>query len=343
MPSMITPTTALRKLQLLSSVQEAEFKERKNMRDMVKTPREIADFLALPLTFSSTSAFTGAKHYLYLKPHDPKLAEEDAPRSLFLVNIPTFTTELHIRHLFATQLGSGRVERVDFSEDVRPLVTGASGAVKSSKKRKRMAAEEIEAGLHAYNLPQTYNAEIRVSGAAAIVVFVDKPSMETSLKAAKKVAKQNSEIVWGEGIEERLPALGIERYEEHNRLQYPSRKDLLRRVDGYMTAYAQMEEVRAKENARKRQLPDEDGFITVGRGAKPVAKMDEVKELAEKQKDKTKGLEDFYRFQMREKRREEHGEMLRKFEQDKRRVKEMREIRGKLKVCAIICRASVSC
>jgi len=78
-------------------------------------------------------------------------------------------------------------------------------------------------------------------------------------------------------------------------------------------------------------MPDEDGFVTVTRGSKGGTRMDQAKELAEKQKEKNKGLADFYRFQMREKRKEQQTEMLKKFADDKRKVEEMRQRRGKLK------------
>ena len=77
-------------------------------------------------------------------------------------------------------------------------------------------------------------------------------------------------------------------------------------------------------------MPDEDGFVTVTRGSRGAARLEETKELVEKHKEKSKGLEDFYRFQMREKRKEEHAEMLKKFEEDKRKVEEMRQRRGKV-------------
>jgi hypothetical protein len=59
---------------------------------------------------------------------------------------------------------------------------------------------------------------------------------------------------------------------------------------------------------------------------------EDAKELGEKQKAKNQGLEDFYRFQMRERRKEEQGEFLRKFEEDKRRLDEMKKRRGRLRV-----------
>ena len=296
---------------------------------MGKPPREVSGFVALPLTIESPARVVPtATHYLYLRPHDPKVADEDAPRSLFLVNIPVTTTEAHLKQLFATQLGAGRVERVHFSEDAPGRASVAVGKTTKGKKRKRATAEEAEAGLDAYNLPKVSDGQVHTSGATAIVVFLDRPSMELTLKAARKAAKAERTIVWGEGIDNKLPKVGLDKYEEFNQLRYPSRRELLRSVDDYMTAYAEMEEARSKESARKRQVPDEDGFVTVTRGSKGGLRKEEAQEIGLKEKEKNKeGLANFYRFQMREKRKERQEEMLRNFENDKQKVEEMRKRR----------------
>jgi ribosomal RNA-processing protein 7 len=294
---------------------------------MVKPPREVAGFFALPVILrSAIAASPDAEHYIYLKPHDPKIADEEAHKSLFLANTPATTTSEHLKELFATQLSAGRVEKVHFSEDNGGR---SSVATTSNRKRKRMTAEEIKAGLDRFQLPTVYERTMYRTGDTAIVVFVDRPSMEASLKAVRKAIKTSQEIVWGEGLEDKLPSLGLKRYEQAYQFRYPSRRELLRCIDGYMTAYAQMEEARAQENARKRQMPDDDGFVTVMRGSKGGVRTEEAKDLAEKQKDKDKSrsVEDFYRFQMREKRKEEQQKLLRDFEGDKQRVAEMRKRR----------------
>ena len=100
-----------------------------------------------------------------------------------------------------------------------------------------------------------------------------------------------------------------------------------------MTAYAANEAAQARSLAKQRQEPDADGFITVTRGGRTnPARQEAAQELAGKQKDKQKGLEDFYRFQSREKRKEKAGELMRKFEEDKERVRKMKEQRGRFKV-----------
>ena len=113
--------------------------------------------------------------------------------------------------------------------------------------------------------------------------------------------------------------------------QYRPRRELLQSVDSYMSTYSKMEETRSRE---KRQMRDEEGFVTIMKGARGgVVRMEDAKELGEKQKTKNKGLENFYRFQMQKRRKEEQVEFLREFNDDKQRVEEMKKKRrGRLRV-----------
>lgn len=87
---------------------------------------------------------------------------------------------------------------------------------------------------------------------------------------------------------------------------------------------------------KQSQEPDADGFVTVTRGGRTnPARQEAAQEQADKQKEKQKGLEDFYRFQSREKRKERAGELVRKFEEDKEKVRKMKERRGRFRVSAL--------
>ena len=102
-----------------------------------------------------------------------------------------------------------------------------------------------------------------------------------------------------------------------------------------MTAFASKEASQARSLARQRQEADADGFVTVTRGGRTnPARQEAAQEQAEKQKEKQKGLEDFYRFQSREKRKQRAGELVRRFEEDKEKVRKMKERRGRFRVCA---------
>lgn len=122
-------------------------------------------------------------------------------------------------------------------------------------------------------------------------------------------------------------------YLNHHNLTYPDKTQLLESVNNYMTAFANKETSEARSRARQRQEPDADGFITVTRGGRTnPARREVAQEQAEKQKDKQRGLEDFYRFQSREKRKQKASELVRKFEEDKEKIRKMRERRGMFRV-----------
>lgn len=122
-------------------------------------------------------------------------------------------------------------------------------------------------------------------------------------------------------------------YLNHHRLTYPDKSQLLESVNNYMTAFAEKEASEARSRARQRQEPDADGFITVTRGGRTnPARQEVAQEQAEKQKEKDRGLEDFYRFQSREKRKQRASELVRKFEEDKEKIRKMRERRGTFRV-----------
>ncbi|KAG4217095.1 hypothetical protein PC116_g34424 [Phytophthora cactorum] len=53
--------------------------------------------------------------------------------------------------------------------------------------------------------------------------------------------------------------------------------------------------------------------------------------MMEREQKKKEELTNFYRFQMREKRKAEQAEMLQRFEEDKRKVQAMKEKRGKFR------------
>jgi ribosomal RNA-processing protein 7 len=73
-------------------------------------------------------------------------------------------------------------------------------------------------------------------------------------------------------------------------------------------------------------------FVTVTKAAYcSVVRTVDAKELRKKEKIKNKGWKTFYRFQMHERKEEEQDELLRKFEEDKRRISDMKKKRGWLR------------
>ncbi|KAL8900012.1 MAG: hypothetical protein Q9192_001299 [Flavoplaca navasiana] len=304
-------------------------------------PSEVSGYRILPISLPPLPTYpVSATHYLYLRPHEPKLPTPAAARSLFLVNVPFDSTELHLKRLLSVQLGlpSGRIEEVQLEENKRITEDTEAPAVnpkqeKKGRKRKRSSDRVTIEELNGTALPTTWDRELWTNGRTAIVVFVDRLSLEAAYKAAKKTPKSGTIPIWGEGMEGNVPPLGIARYVKHCRLQYPNRDQVLAAVNLYMTEFAAREAAQVRLQAHKRQVPDEDGFITVTRGGRTgPARQDAAQELALTQKKKQKGLEDFYRFQTREKKKAKAMELMRKFEGDKEKVQKMRERRDMFRV-----------
>ena len=241
------------------------------------------------------------------------------------------------------------VETDDAPAELTPIAQARDG--KKTRKRKRDTEEISSDQTGEMRLPETWDRRVWHSGTNAVVVFVDRTSMEAVVKAVRRARKGGEKITWGDGMEGKVPALGSQRvlisllsrnicitdyqqgYLTHQKMRYPNKALLLETVNNYMTGYANAETARKRKYARQRQEPDAEGFVTVTRGGRiGPARQEEATERLEKQKERQKGLEDFYRFQSREKRKERAGELIRKFEQDREKVRKMRERRGRFKV-----------
>ncbi|KAJ4292562.1 hypothetical protein N0V90_009225 [Kalmusia sp. IMI 367209] len=318
-------------------------------KKLKSAPTTVADFIVLPLALPSLLGLPpscdDAKHYVYVRAHAPSIATESSARSLFIANVPVDASETNIRALFAEQLGGARVEGVDFDSSIPAVVehkrfksnekSGGTGESRG-KKRKRGEADIVAEGVvedEESALPRIWNGELRRSGACAVVTFVDKGSMRGALKEVSTAVKERRNITWPGG-----ETLGVERYKSHASLLYPAPSGLQSTTNAYLAQFDRAHAQRSRQLAHLRNVPDEDGFITVTRGggrSAPAARL----EIAEKQKSehedrkKKKGeLNGFYRFQNREKRKEEEGRLRRQFEKDRRRVVEMRERRGKVRL-----------
>ncbi|KAH9212167.1 ribosomal RNA-processing protein 7-domain-containing protein [Leptodontidium sp. 2 PMI_412] len=296
---------------------------------------QIGEYTILPITIPSTPAYPKpTTHTIYLRPHTPKIPTENDSRSLFLVNVPIDSTSAHLRAVFTSLIGSGRFESASFEHDNKtttstPITTLALSGAAANKKRKR-GDDTPEAG----GLPQIWDRELRRSGSTAVVVLVDERSVEVALKAAKKLSKkgkskEGERYIWGSGVA--VPSLGSSRYATHQKLRYPSKMALQKNVDAFITAFTELEDARAREAKRVRNVPDEDGFVTVVRGGRTgPARMEDAErkrvELEEKEAEKRESMQGagFYRFQMRERRKVEQGELVRRFEEDRKRVEGMR-------------------
>lgn len=187
------------------------------MPSSTEIPLHIAGYNVLSLSLPPLPSFPEAvTHYLYLVQHQPKNPTPTASRSLFLVNVPFDSTEIHIKHLLSVQIGlpAGRIEDVLF-EGQRRKGSGMDVASdpkasqnKKSKKRKRGSSGGIIGDMESAAMPSVWDRDLQTNGLTAVVLFVDRASMNAALKAVRLVRKERREPVWGEGLEGKVPVLG---------------------------------------------------------------------------------------------------------------------------------------
>lgn len=303
----------------------------------------VGEYAILPVTLPATPAYPKETvHSIYVRPNAPKIPTPADSRSLFLVNVPIDSTEQHIRTIFTSLVGAGRFETVVFEADrsTAPIINTLPGvtvtAVQKNKKRKQQ--DVVDEDGDKATLPKVWNRAIHRSGSTAVAVLADEKSVELALKAIKKAIKTGDYPIWGEGVKEKKVApLGSARYLAHQKMKYPSTEVLQAAVDNFMAEWNGREEEEARAAKRMRNVPDEDGFITVTRGGRvgPARQHDAEearKKEIEKEEAKRKSMGDFYRFQGRERRKEEQGELLKRFEEDRKKVEALKsERKGKFR------------
>jgi hypothetical protein len=109
----------------------------------------------------------------------------------------------------------------------------------------------------------------------------------------------------------------------HYKLTYPAKPSLQSLVDTALTRFNAAEAARMLSLKQLRSEPDEDGFITITRKQRE----DVLIPSEEKKKNRAVDLEDFYKFQRREKREKQMDELRRKFEVDKVKVERAKQAR----------------
>lgn len=301
------------------------------------------DFVVLPIEILPTLAYPhSALHEVRVRRNNPKVPTANDSRSLFLKNIPVDSTEAHFRSVFTHLLGAGRFETITFEDDRVPASSvdpaQAMRLNDLARKRKRADVEDEERRREddAAKLPEAWTRRLQKSSSTAVVLLADEKSVQLALKAIAKLTKNKRFPVWGEDLAGDVPPLGATWISEHLQLSRLNKLEAKTAVHGFFTAFNRKETEAAELAKRLRNEPDEDGFVTVTRGGRAApASRNEAEEakqrMIDRQSKKKSELKDFYRFQLREKRKEEQQALVRRFEQDRKRVSDMREKRGKFK------------
>jgi len=108
--------------------------------------------------------------------------------------------------------------------------------------------------------------------------------------------------------------------------KHPDSSTLQNSIDTYMTEYDEKMEKEKQDLQNKTNRPDEDGFTLVQRKLKRTDGVpdDQVKAKANKA---AQPLQNFYKFQQRDAKRDQLAILRKKFEEDKERIARLKKNR----------------
>lgn len=276
--------------------------------------KEVKGFHILPLRLPGD----GVLHYLFFKKHETKNGGEvkEDSKAIFFCNLPVNTTlEVFKKFMESVALGS------TIESYVPSLLNESLEDVWIDLGRLTSELTLSETGLeNRGKFPKN----------CGIVNFIDKSSFQLAFSSLKKLSKNSSIVDWPlDKVSPTGSAYLILKYK--SLILNPN--DLTNEVTRYLEEFEAAEKKSVEELQRKTQLVDEDGFtLVVGSHRKTKAGIMGKQRLAAtvdvekaKNKIKKKEKEDFYRFQLRQRKKDEMNELLRKFKQDQEKVRLMKE------------------
>ncbi|QPG73191.1 hypothetical protein FOA43_000498 [Brettanomyces nanus] len=285
--------------------------------------KQLREYTVLPVLLPGTRNISKAWHYLFIKKHVTKDEAESKTRSLFIVNIPVGANFNNMKRLMSQVALGANIESFQACEYYDPdNVINYNMDINLSKLSNADFGEE--------NLRDN-----RIPVGCGVVTFLDRDGMNLALSSIKKlVMSSKSDCKPPEWELFTDKETGSSRYlGVNNRLNAGS---LSKDVYSSMKAFEKREHEVEEELKQMTETVDEDGFtVVVGPHRKTKSGiMGSLKTLTDLEHDekyskkiKKKEKKDFYRFQIRERKKQEVNDLLKKFKDDQERVRIMREKR----------------
>jgi len=265
---------------------------KKTKKHKKSTLHDINGFKVLPIKINALSN----ERYIYFKQHNGKVEDpSEAEKTLFATNFTYDSTDDDVKQIFEQ---FGEVQKVYFSCFTHPDSEEETIFNKAELEKKHFPA----AGF-------------------ARVVFRDANSLKQALNASLDEVQD----VWENG---RLR--GMDKWLEEYRNKQIDPIQLRKQVDMYMAEYDKRESDKKKRLESMRNMPDEEGWITIPKKKSKLSTQQiQVTPSAASAAvgivdNKDKILNDFYRFQKHENKREALAELRRKFEEDKKRIAKLK-------------------
>lgn len=275
-------------------------------------PTEIKGFHILQVRLPDSSGL----HYIFFKKHEAKGAQSQtfSGRLLFMFNIPIETDVATLKKYFQQVAIGATVESYvssllnDCVEDIYVDLTKLTS--------------DLE-----YGHGVEHEAALKLPKNCGIVTFIDKSSFQLAFNSLKKLSADSKSSNWP------LKTLGSQFLMLKQKAKICNASELAASVASALADFNRAEQESKEDLKRQTELVDEDGFtLVVGSHRKTKAGIlgkqtatQSVELEKAKKRMKKKEKEDFYRFQLREKKKAEMNDLLTKFKQDQERVKAMKE------------------
>lgn len=280
------------------------------------TITEIKGFQILPVRLPESNG----THYIYFRKHETKGNQSAASqyisgRLMFIFNLPIETSIATLKKYFQQVAIGATIENyypsmaTDTQEDVYIDLTRLTS--------------DLDYQQDGFILDIT----LKLPKNCGILSFIDKASFQLAFNSLKKLSNDSKSTNWP------MPVLGskflLSKYEQ----QVCEPTKLAEEVSKALANFNRAEQESREELKRQTEIVDEDGFtLVVGSHRKTKAGIMGKQKYAAtvgaekaKSKIKKKEKEDFYRFQLREKKKAEMNDLLKKFKQDQERVRMMKE------------------
>ncbi|XP_014227466.1 ribosomal RNA-processing protein 7 homolog A [Trichogramma pretiosum] len=238
--------------------------------------------------------------HIRIKKHSVRNHEQEHPkgRTLFVLDVPPYATMLSLQRAFEELCGP--VEAVYFQQNKDSPTVQASDL-----QMKEKAIRGFKTAYVVFKNSQSLDKAVQLDKSSVLTMSTDKCPMLVGLK--KYIKNYNSQI--------------------------PHQQVLKERVTAYLKAYDKTVTMEA-EAEKAAEEPDADGWVTVTstkkRGKSGVPRKASVIEKIHKNEEKKKiqkTLVNFYRGEIRQRKKLELEELKKKFELDKKKIELMKSTR----------------
>lgn len=258
-------------------------------------------------------------HYVFFKKHDVKGEENEtndiSKRSIFFCNLPINTTAKVLKkYLQNVCIGA-------------TLESFTQSALTDSGEDEWVDLSRLTSDLE-LNKPGVPG--IRIPKNCGIATFVDKAAFQLAFSKLKNISISSTRSEWPlKEITDFGSVYFLAKYKE----QILNPDELYIEVSESLADFERAEKESIEQLQQQSQLVDEDGFTLVVdshrktkagiMGRQRIASTVEASKAENKLKKKEK--DDFYRFQLRQRKKEEMNELLHKFKLDQEKVRLMKE------------------